>query len=86
MIPRAPVCVPCARVMQIDRNDVSAIELLPDGTEYRVWSADRWKCPMCERTALVGFGRKPIAERGLPGFDRELEEARTYASTVEVIG
>ncbi len=69
-----PVCESCRVFFKCDKNSVAWIEGAPgsDGTwhPYRLWESDRWKCPGCGATILVGTGRVPVAERHEHGFDR----------------
>lgn len=57
-----PICVKCNREMKAERNGVTAEELLKDGSSYKLWSTDMFKCPDCGALVLSGFGHSPIAE------------------------
>ena len=48
--------------MQCDRNSVVVEETTDRGTPYKLWSADRYKCPTCGHEIVSGFGRRPLAE------------------------
>jgi len=52
-----PVCVPCGLAMKPEQNGVLAVETKDKEKqeEYRIWEADKWKCPGCGHTVLHGF-------------------------------
>ena len=56
------VCVACNRFMRIEKNGVTVEELMDDGSPYKLWDADKYKCPSCGHEVISGFGRQPIAE------------------------
>lgn len=63
------VCVGCGRLMKIDRNSVTAVELIKeDGERYRSFNYDQWKCPGCGHKVLVGHGRAIHNEALMPQF------------------
>ena len=85
-----PICVPCQRFFQPERNGVNVLEQMPDGntpkaapgtseagrwSPYKLWMGDLWKCPSCATTIVCGVGIKPISEHFQPKFTKELELA-----------
>ncbi len=87
-----PICVPCQRFFQPERNGVNVLEQIPepapgDGggvmfSPYKLWMGDLWKCPSCEETIVVGVGVKPLAEHFQEKFPKELEYAKSDLVTV----
>jgi len=53
---RPYVCVSCCREMRCEENGVIALELIEDGTPYRIFFSDKWKCPVCDHEVLLGHG------------------------------
>lgn len=51
-----PVCVKCGRICRPEKNGVVALEKKEDGSDYRIYHADKWKCPVCGYEVLHGFG------------------------------
>lgn len=64
-----PICVPCAQLMNAEKNGVYFLTLLPDGRRYHLWSGDKWKCRSCGHETIVGVGQNPIAEH----FEKDFE-------------
>lgn len=80
---RPIVCVPCKLFFRPAKTGVVIEEGMPlgpvqaDGSPdrwgpYKLWSADKWKCPGCGAEVIFGMGRQPIAEH----FEKD------YAATV----
>lgn len=82
-----PICVPCGRFFRCVKNGFNFTEGMPivvaaeaGGAEpgswvpYRIWSGDKYECPGCRATIIVGFGKKPIAERHHERFDEMVEQ------------
>ena len=65
----APICVPCARSMTIEKNSALVLILDGEGKPYQFWSSDRYRCKSCGTSACCGFGNVPVAERLDPGFE-----------------
>lgn len=42
-----PICVKCHRIMNVDKIGIDFIEIDGKNDPYRVWSTDRFKCPVC---------------------------------------
>ena len=56
------VCVPCGVFMKCEQNGVTVEELMEDGSPYKLWDADKYRCPSCGYEVVSGFGRSPLAE------------------------
>lgn len=69
-----PVCVPCQRFFRPAKNGFYFIEGMPDGMArpgraepehwhpYKVWVGDRWECPDCGASIVVGVCNSPLSE------------------------
>jgi hypothetical protein len=70
-----PVCVPCQRFFRPKRNGFAFIEGMPveNGAQpgqlepekwrpYKLWNGDRWECPDCGASIVVGVMGPPVAE------------------------
>jgi hypothetical protein len=58
-----PVCVKCGKDMKIVQTGSEMVEMFGDPVRpYRITSADRWKCRVCEVEVLAGFGDKAHTE------------------------
>lgn len=62
------VCAPCGVFMRIERNGVTVEEQTEDGEPYKLWDADKYRCPQCGHEIVSGFGREPIAEHYQPTY------------------
>jgi len=78
-----PVCATCRRIMKVEKNGVPFIERDGYGKEYRIWSSDQYKCPMCGYTVLAGFGTP--TERFQPGFQARLHRIKRRREGVDYI-
>ena len=65
-----PVCVACETEMRPEQNDILVVDYRIVGNDTTLfttqvpcqcWSADLWKCPICSRKIVKGFGSKPLA-------------------------
>lgn len=56
-----PICTYCAVEMRCAKNSYH-VELLASGEPYQIWQGDRYECPSCCASVVVGFGRGPVAE------------------------
>lgn len=78
-----PICVPCKRFFKCAKNGFYFIEGMPteDGAApgnaapekwkpYKLWDGDRWECPGCGASIVVGTGRVPVAEHFQPDFEK----------------
>ena len=71
----APICVPCARSMTIEKNSALVLILDGEGKPYQFWSTDRYRCGGCDHAVLSGMGSMPMAERYQRGFDALLNSS-----------
>ena len=78
-----PVCVKCEVELYPEKNDIRVLDTMPGGSPYKIWCADKWKCPICGIEIVTGFGLGPIAEHYEPGFDDLL--ANTQAADTVVL-
>lgn len=81
-----PVCVPCQRFFRPAKTGFAFIEGMPDGIAkpglaepekwrpYKLWNGDKWKCPDCGATIIVGTGQVPISEHYQPEFAKRVEQ------------
>jgi len=53
--------------MQCAKNSVTVEEVTEDGMPYKLLSADRYACPECGTSVIVGFG-EPLAEHWQPEY------------------
>ena len=65
--------------MQCVKNSVTVEEVTEDGEPYKLWSADRYACPECGASVIVGFGSRPLAEHWQPSY------AETHSSRGDVV-
>ncbi len=57
-----PVCVKCEVELRPEKNGFKVIDMFQHNTKaYKIWDADKWKCPKCGIEVVVGFGNKPLA-------------------------
>ena len=57
------VCVECEEEMKTDKSGVVVSELGGDGKPYKLWNADRLKCPSCGKQVITGFADRPMHQR-----------------------
>jgi len=51
-----PICVPCARSMRCAQNEFAVRDKRTPDSPATVWSGDRFACPDCGSSVVVGFG------------------------------
>lgn len=60
-----PVCVKCECELRPETNGFGVIDMFqpktPEPIPYKIWDADKFKCPKCDIEIVVGFGDGPIA-------------------------
>ena len=56
-----PVCVKCQVEMRPEKNGIGVLDMADFGP-YKIWDADKWKCPKCAIEVIIGFGQQAIAE------------------------
>ena len=63
------VCVKCEVEFQVGKNGVKVLEMMNQNTApYKLWDADKWKCPVCGVEVIAGFGGMPLVEHYEPDF------------------
>ena len=66
-------CCKCGVSLVPENNGVYVIELFTkEEIPYKIWHADRWKCPICGKEIMAGYGQNPISEHYLPDFNNRL--------------
>ena len=61
------VCVDCSMYYRPEENGV-LYEETANGMPYKLWHADKWKCPGCGHEIIAGEGHGPIAEHFQEGY------------------
>lgn len=65
MMSRRPVCVSCECDLKPERNGVWVVETAGEERRpYKVWHADKVRCPVCGVEVVVGFAQNPTAVDG----------------------
>lgn len=60
-----PICVKCQVEFKVEENGINIVEMFQKNKEvYKIWSADKWKCPLCGIEIVYGFGAMPLIENG----------------------
>jgi len=77
-----PVCVKCQVGMKPEKNGIGVLDITDFGP-YKIWCADKWKCPKCGYEIAVGFGKNRIAEHYEDPFQRLVEYYRKQGDLVE---
>jgi len=77
-----PVCVKCSVNMRCEKNGVEVLDIASFGP-YKIWAADKYKCPKCGNEVVVGFAREGI-EHFEEGFQELVENARNHTQVIEV--
>ena len=57
------VCVECEEEMEREKSGVVVSELGEDCKPYKLWNADRLKCPNCGTRVITGFADRPMLQR-----------------------
>jgi hypothetical protein len=65
-----PICVPCARSMRCTQNEFAVRDKRTDAFVATVWSGDRFTCPDCNASVVVGFGRGVPEDRAEWSLER----------------
>ena len=58
----------CGQFMRCVKNDVVVEELHEDGSPYRLWAADRYRCEACGAEVITGFACAPLIEHWRPNY------------------
>ena len=60
-----PICIKCEVEFKIEENDINVVEMFQKNKEiYKIWSADKLKCPLCGIEIVYGFGAAPLIQNG----------------------
>lgn len=60
-----PICVKCQVEFKIEETGINIVEMFQKNKEiYKIWSADKWKCPLCYVEIVYGFGAMPLIQNG----------------------
>jgi len=77
------ICVKCEVEYKIVKNGNPVIEMFSNPPQpYKIWSADKWQCPICYHQIISGFAFNPIAEHFEDGFDAILDKVKKTKSTI----
>lgn len=71
------VCVKCEVPFIVEKNGITVAEMFLNNTKvYKLWRADKWKCPICLFEIISGFGQNEFAEHyyAKEKFGKTLEE------------
>jgi len=71
-----PICVPCARSMRCAQNEFPVRDKRLPGSPATVWSGDRFECPDCKASVVVGFGKGRVESPEHPHDSNALEFRR----------
>jgi len=63
--------------LEIKKNGIFVVEMFSTPPQpYKIWSADFWECPNCQRGIVAGFGMQPLSEHYKDDFDSVLQSAK----------
>jgi len=77
-----PVCVKCQVEMRPEKNGVGVLDMANFGP-YKIWEADKWRCPECGYEVIAGFGKEAIAEHYQDSFGRIVEVYKEQRNLVK---
>jgi hypothetical protein len=77
------VCVKCHKVLKIKENGITVAEKLENGDLYKVWSADLYRCLICDYELIAGFGYEPHYVGFSPEAAAEIAKAKELGSYYE---
>lgn len=80
-----PICGICGVAMHCHRNG-RAVIFLVDGEPDSLWHGDEFRCPQCDTSVVVGFGRTAIAESWQPEFHLAVAAEERYGHPLRVAG
>jgi len=61
-----PICFPCARSMRCFQNDFPVRDKRTETSPATEWLGDRFTCPECGASVVVGFGRGRVEDQDRP--------------------
>jgi predicted RNA-binding Zn-ribbon protein involved in translation (DUF1610 family) len=65
------MCVKCEVELRPETNGVRVAEMFQRNTQiYKIWDADKWKCPLCGFEVIAGFADKPLMQH----FEGDIEK------------
>ncbi len=71
---RKPTCVKCECDLNPQPDEVYCVETRGEERRpFRIWHADKWKCPKCGVEFISGYGFMPLAVEDEAG-DSEVVE------------
>lgn len=77
------VCVKCQVELKPEHNGVKVVELFQKNEAiYKIWNADKWKCPKCKFEVVAGFGAQPLMEHYEGDIKAFLEELRVKGDEI----
>ena len=77
------VCIKCEVELKPEHNGVKVAELFQRNEAiYKVWTADKWKCPICGVEIVAVFGAQPLMEHYEGDINAFLEELRAKGDKI----
>ena len=64
-------CAECCTFMLPKKNGVVVEEKMSGSRPYKLWHADLYKCPACNKMTIIGFGNSPVIAHFEPDYDNE---------------
>lgn len=60
--------------MKCEKNEFAVVTLSGvSAAPYELWVGDKWKCMVCGKETVLGYGSGPTAEAHHDGFAREVK-------------
>ena len=82
-----PICVPCQRFYRPKENGFYFVEGMPSHngakpglqepeswSPYKLWCGDKWECPDCGASIIVGTGMLPLREQHHDDFREMIDK------------
>jgi predicted RNA-binding Zn-ribbon protein involved in translation (DUF1610 family) len=66
-----PVCVKCEVELKLVTNGIIVCDTTSNGP-YKLWNADKYKCPKCGAEIIVGFAESAYYEHYDEGFQKHI--------------
>lgn len=63
-----PICAYCRVEFRCAQNE-HIVETVCNGEPYKLHSCDRFECPSCHASILIGFAPKALADAGDPHYE-----------------
>lgn len=78
-----PVCVKCQVELRPEKTGVTLVDMFQKPPKpYSIWSADKWKCPICGYEVVIGFGASPLYVHSDDKFKEMLKKAKESSKSV----